>query len=156
MVAGLGLHDALSPLAPALTLKWPNDLMAGPAKMAGILLEREADFVIAGFGVNLVHAPAIAGREITCLSDFVGGSPSPEAVLDLLVRSFADRLAEWRAEGIAAVRDAWLAAAHPVGTRLITDQGEGRFGGLDEQGALVLQTNDGSVRVVSAGDVFLL
>lgn len=156
LVAGLAFHDSLTPFAPGLALKWPNDLMAGSAKLAGVLLEREEDFVIAGFGANLAEAPVVPGRAVMSLRAVAGESPRPETVLDILVRRFATRLADWRAEGVGPIRDAWQAAAHPVGTRLVTDLGEGEYFGLDEQGALLLKTDDGSVRMVSAGDVFLL
>ena len=59
LVAGLALIEALDIAAPdaTLMLKWPNDLMLGGAKLAGILLERSGDRVVAGFGVNLAKAP---------------------------------------------------------------------------------------------------
>ena len=59
----------------ALSLKWPNDLMLGPAKAAGILLERSGDRVVAGFGVNLAVAPAIEGRATASLN----GAITPQA-----------------------------------------------------------------------------
>src|SRR3546814_18305725 len=74
-VAALALHRALSAWAPAarLSLKWPNDLLMDGAKLSGILLEREGDAVIAGFGVNLAHHPKdveqigrASGRERVC------------------------------------------------------------------------------------------
>jgi BirA family biotin operon repressor/biotin-[acetyl-CoA-carboxylase] ligase len=54
------------------------------------------------------------------------------------------------------IRQAWLAAAHPVGTRLSTPEGDGTFEGLDQSGALRLKLIDGTIRLVHAGDVFLL
>ena len=60
LVAGLALIEAVEVAAPdmAMMLKWPNDLMLGDAKLAGILLERSGDRVVAGFGVNLAAAPS--------------------------------------------------------------------------------------------------
>ncbi len=46
--------------------------------------------------------------------------------------------------------------SHPVGTPLITADGAGRFDGLDEAGALRLRMIDGTIRLVHAGDVFLI
>jgi BirA family biotin operon repressor/biotin-[acetyl-CoA-carboxylase] ligase len=62
----------------------------------------------------------------------------------------------WRSEGIAPLRKRWLAAAHPPGTPLSTPAGEGAFDGLDDGGALRLRLADGSMRVIHAGDVFLI
>src|SRR5438093_256869 len=59
LVAGVALHQVTQAYAPEvpLQLKWPNDLLANGAKLAGILLERHEDAVIAGFGVNLAEYP---------------------------------------------------------------------------------------------------
>jgi BirA family biotin operon repressor/biotin-[acetyl-CoA-carboxylase] ligase len=65
-------------------------------------------------------------------------------------------LAEWREAGVPSIRARWLAAAHPLGTALSTPAGDGLFDGLDETGALRLRLADGSVRVIHAGDIFLI
>ncbi|MGH6707236.1 MAG: biotin--[acetyl-CoA-carboxylase] ligase, partial [Sphingomicrobium sp.] len=59
LATGLALIEAVEAAVPNadLSLKWPNDLMLGDAKLAGILLERSGDRVVAGFGVNLAGAP---------------------------------------------------------------------------------------------------
>jgi BirA family biotin operon repressor/biotin-[acetyl-CoA-carboxylase] ligase len=62
LVAAVALHDALG---PGLTIKWPNDIMAGEAKLAGILLERAGDAVVVGFGANLAHHPKGLDRPVT-------------------------------------------------------------------------------------------
>ena len=63
LVAGLALMEAVEIEAPGspLLLKWPNDLMLGDAKLAGILLERSGDRVVVGFGVNLAAHPNFPG-----------------------------------------------------------------------------------------------
>lgn len=144
-----------------IRIKWPNDLLAGGAKLSGILLEREGEAVIAGFGVNLAHHPADTPRAATSLAALTGTAPEPAAFLDALAGSFARWLARWRGEGLAPVRAAWLAAAHPVGTALSTHASdgaavEGLFDGLDASGALRLRLADGNVQTIHAGDVFLL
>src|SRR3954463_8944234 len=54
LAAAIALHEAAAAFAPQaeLVVKWPNDLLAGGDKLAGILLEREGDAVVIGFGVN--------------------------------------------------------------------------------------------------------
>jgi BirA family biotin operon repressor/biotin-[acetyl-CoA-carboxylase] ligase len=158
LVAAVALHEVASALAPdaAIRIKWPNDLLARGAKLAGILLEREGEAVIAGFGVNLAHHPVRLAPAATSLAALGGGAPDPAAFLDLLAAAFARWLGRWRGEGIGPVRAAWLAAAHPAGTALATSEGEGLFDGLDESGALRLRLADGTPRVIHAGDVFLI
>jgi BirA family biotin operon repressor/biotin-[acetyl-CoA-carboxylase] ligase len=158
LAAAVALHEAVAAFAPdaAVSIKWPNDVLAGGAKLAGILLEREGEAVIAGFGVNLAHHPGDTPRPATSLAALAGGAPDPAVFLEILAESFERWLARWRNEGIGPVRAAWLAAAHPIGSALSTNEGEGLFDGLDESGALRLRLADGRTRVIHAGDVFLI
>lgn len=160
MVAGVALHEAAGaylPDAKPLKLKWPNDLLLGGAKLAGILLERIESAVIVGIGANLATAPHLPDRPTAAL----GGGLTPAAFLDTLAEAFARWLARWRGEGLATIRDAWAARAHALGTalRLHAPDGEaleGLFDGLAADGALRLRLADGRARVIHAGDVFLI
>jgi BirA family biotin operon repressor/biotin-[acetyl-CoA-carboxylase] ligase len=158
LAAGVALHEAARAFAPAcpLVIKWPNDLLANGAKLAGILLERADAAVVIGTGVNLAHHPRDIGRPTTSLAEICGTAPDPAIFLDALADSFARWLGRWRNDGLARIRSAWLAAAHPVGTALSTGAGEGLFDGLDETGALRLRLADGTSRVIHAGDIFLI
>lgn len=150
------LPFAGSTLPLTLMLKWPNDLLAGPAKLAGILLERERDAVVVGIGANLASHPDDLGRPATSLAALTGAAPDPAQVVEQLAEAFARWLARWRSNGLAPIRAAWLTAAHPVGTALRTAEGDGLFDGLDADGSLRLRLADGAIRVIHAGDVFLL
>ena len=159
LVAGLALIEAVEIAAPGapLLLKWPNDLMLGGAKMAGILLERSGDLVVAGFGVNLASAPKIDGRETAALKPY--GDISPQSFAPLLAGKFTQLLAAWRASEPAQFAQAWLARAHPVGTPLEVHSvpGErvaGTFDGIEPDGAMRLK-RDGMIDIVRAGDVML-
>lgn len=158
LAAGLALVEAVDVAAPAtpLLLKWPNDLMLGGRKLAGILLERSGDRVAVGFGVNLASAPPLADREAASL----GGKIAPHAFAPLLAGSFARLLDLWRHHEPALLAQAWLARAHAVGTMLRVHSGsdetvEGRFDGIEPDGALRLRRPDGATDVVRAGDVEL-
>jgi len=60
LVAAIALAEAVSVFAPGVaTIKWPNDLMVGEAKLSGILLERSGEAVVVGFGVNLASHPVL-------------------------------------------------------------------------------------------------
>jgi BirA family biotin operon repressor/biotin-[acetyl-CoA-carboxylase] ligase len=152
LVAAVALHEVVKPYAPAARIKWPNDLLVDGAKLAGILLERQGDAVVVGFGVNLAQHPEGLDRPATSLAPPVALDP----FLACLAAAFAAWRDRWRAEGLAPVRAAWLAAAHPVGTVLTANDVHGRFDGLDESGALRLRLEDGGLRIIHAGDVFLL
>ena len=152
----MALHEVAALHAPGARIKWPNDLLCGGAKLAGILLERADDAVVIGFGVNLAHHPEDVDRPATSIAAIAGTAPEPQAFAEALTDSFARWLGRWRGEGIAAVRRAWLAAAHPLGTALTANGKDGLFDGLDETGALRLRVADGRLHIVHAGDVFLI
>lgn len=155
LVAGLALHEVLAPRA-AVMLKWPNDVLAGGAKLAGILLERAGDAVIVGIGVNLAQAPELADRPTVSLAA-LGAAMERDAFAVELARQFAADLDRWRSYGLGPIVSRWAAAGHPRGTRLAADDGdariEGAFAGLTEVGALQLRLADGSLRVIHAGEV---
>lgn len=137
-------------------LKWPNDVLFLGRKLAGILLERSGERVVVGFGVNLASAPALDDRECASLARAV----SPQAFVPLLAGSFARLLQLWRTSEPMLLAQAWLARAHPVGTRLSVHSSaeemvSGRFDGLEADGALRLRRDDGSLDIVRAGDVEL-
>jgi len=164
-VAALALVDAVEQLAgPRLPLrfKWPNDVLADRAKLAGILLESEMaaggglDFVILGIGVNLVSAPNNLEYPATSLADR-GFAVTPASLLETFVARFADWAERWRENGFAPVRAAWLERAGGIGeavrVRLDRLTLDGRFLDLDADGALILEASDGPRRI-AAGEVF--
>ncbi len=163
LVAAVALEEVVRAYLegdPALQLKWPNDLLLGGAKLSGILLERAGDAVVIGLGVNLAHHPEDLDRPATSLAA-QGIAPDPADFVETLADAFARWLDRWRGEGISAVRERWLARAHPPGTALtarLPDSStvDGIFDGLDGGGALILRLADGSTRVIHAGDVFLI
>ena len=156
LVAAVALQEVVAAEVPEVRIKWPNDLLADGAKLAGILLEREGDAVVVGFGVNVAHHPEGLAQPTTSLAALARKPPAAAALCERLADTFATRLDQWRREGLAPLRSAWIAAAHPVGTPLATSEGEGAFDGLDESGALRLRLPDGQRRLIHAGDVFLL
>ena len=156
LVAGVALQEVVARFVPEARLKWPNDLLVENAKLAGILLEREGEAVIAGFGVNLASAPDFLERPATSVAALTGETLNPDFLLDCLAEAFARWTAQWRERGLGPVCSRWLEVAHPRGTALITSEGAGLFDGLDESGALLLRLQDGQVRTIRAGDVFLI
>jgi BirA family biotin operon repressor/biotin-[acetyl-CoA-carboxylase] ligase len=161
-VTGLAVHDACTALAPGLgvSLKWPNDMLCGSAKIAGILIEGEGDpvTVAIGVGVNCRHHPGDVDRPAT---DFAaqGAAVSAPDLLQTLRRVMAARLAQWdRGAGFAAIRTGWLARASGIGAdirvRLAERETAGNFEAIDEAGRLILRLADGRREIIAAGEVF--
>ena len=108
-MAALALHDALCDCAPRLgplfKLKWPNDVLLGPDKLAGILIEGESEPIFAaviGFGVNCSsHPPGTAFPATDLLAS--GAVVAPDGLLAALSVAMLRRLAQWQGgEGFAA------------------------------------------------------
>lgn len=162
-VAALALHDALSALTgqPArFTLKWPNDVHLDGTKCSGILLERQGDALVIGMGINLAHHPDGTERPATSLAAACLAVPTPAALLDELAAAFSHWRTQWTTHGFPPIRAAWLARASGVGARIIARLGiespEGLFTGLADDGALLMQLDDGTTRAIHAGEVFAL
>lgn len=166
--AGLAVIDAAGASGVetfALRLKWPNDIEAGPAKLAGILIETGAMpgkgvWMAAGFGVNIAEAPARPDRETACLRDLPGGAGlTVETFLPLLDTAFRARLAQL-AGGFEATRADWLAQAGHMGARILVKPAsgpvEGRMVDVEGDGALVLELDDGSLYRVRAGEIAVM
>jgi BirA family biotin operon repressor/biotin-[acetyl-CoA-carboxylase] ligase len=164
LLAGVAVHDALRTFgAPTgLRLKWPNDVLVGAAKVAGVLSEsivgKDAEpLAMLGIGINLASSPADAGRPTTDLSAH-GLSIASAAALRALDGAMSKWLAIWDCgRAFAAVRAAWLERAGPSGEELVVNAGsgrvEGRFAGLDPDGSLLLTDPDGRLHRFSFGDV---
>lgn len=167
LVAGVAAFDALSGAlgnrAADLRLKWPNDILIGGSKAGGILIESSAVggrlAVVIGIGVNVVANPKLEDRATACLAEF-GATPDPWSLLTQIARAMEDWLAVWSlGRGFATVRSAWLDRAHPLGDRMAINTGRerisGAFAGLDEDGALLLDIDQG-VRRFTFGDVAMI
>lgn len=162
LVAGLALLDTVQAQCPSVTnlrLKWPNDLLANGAKLAGILLEREGDSVVVGIGVNLASAPDLADRATAKLADY-GPAPDRDLFAATLAEFWARDLARWRDYGIDPLLARWRAASVPEGTKLTVHEPgggvlSGTYAGLSDEGAMRLRLADGQTRVIHAGDVML-
>jgi BirA family biotin operon repressor/biotin-[acetyl-CoA-carboxylase] ligase len=164
-VAALAVADTLSELgAPSVALKWPNDVLIGDAKAAGILLESSAasggrlDWLAIGVGINLAWAPEGTPYPATCLAAHrAAPAPEPECALAALAKDWSRHYDNWRMNGFPSIREAWLARARGLGEPILARLGDGDIEGvfvdLDERGALIVETASGR-RSIAAGDVF--
>ncbi len=160
-VAALAIVEALSRLLPnqRFSCKWPNDVLMDGKKLAGLLLETDGErrpaFIILGVGINVTHPPHEARYPATALVE-AGYGERAENVLELFREAFFARYALWEAQGFAPIRETWLSRAHKIGEPMRIDLGqeivEGKFAGLDGEGALLLTTLLETRRILT-GDV---
>jgi len=164
LVAAVAVAEAIGGLlppeaTPRISCKWPNDILADGAKLAGILLDSEADWVATGIGVNLTAAPAGLGRPVTSLADAFGVTLSPDEALAAIAARHGAWRACWERQGFKPVRAAWLKHGPPPGAAItLRPDGAapafgGRFAGLDEAGALLLEDGAGRTRRFATGEL---
>lgn len=168
-VAALAIADLLDAYAPAslVTIKWPNDVMLAGQKASGVLVESGAHesgglWLAVGIGVNLASAPQGTERPATALVHHLRGDvtapPTVEAAAARLAEAFDVWMTRWETLGFEPILDAWRARTAgldgPAVARLGRETVEGKAEGVAPDGALKLRLADGSLRLISAGDVF--
>jgi BirA family transcriptional regulator, biotin operon repressor / biotin---[acetyl-CoA-carboxylase] ligase len=170
--AGLALEAALKKVSVEATagsepmqffLKWPNDVLAGQQKLAGILLEAEAMpgdhlAVVVGIGTNVVAAPNGTPTPATSLAA-LGVHIGAEELFSALSDTWAEFRGIWdRGRGFGEIRRAWLDRAAGLGQPVAVQAGgttvEGSFDTIDEMGCLIIRKADGKRVPISAGDVY--
>lgn len=141
--------------------KWPNDLLVRTKKIAGILLESEIapngslTSIIIGVGINLVDAPEGAVHAKQIINKVI----QPLEFLRQFNDHVQHQLNILATDGFAPLREAWLSRAYGLGTdirvRLPKETFYGKFLGLDEKGALLVQVaGEPTHRVIHSGEVF--
>lgn len=177
-VAGLALSDALDAVLPdkkvaigpdgggergdRFELKWPNDVLARGAKLAGILLEStslgEARFGLAiGIGVNVLAYPDDVPYPATSLRA-LGGDCDAETLFLALSDAWSENSRIWdEGRGLVRIRQRWLARAAGLGSevavRVDGNVVRGVFETIDEDCRFVIRDRQGNAISIAAGDV---
>jgi BirA family biotin operon repressor/biotin-[acetyl-CoA-carboxylase] ligase len=171
-VAGLGFAAALA-IRDALidwggkniALKWPNDVLLGERKIAGILLESRAEgrarvpeWVVVGAGINLASHPEVTEYPAISLAAAGVTPPDPARALEAYIAAFARWRTRWLDGGLAAVLETYrrhvLGVGAPITVRIEDATVRGVFDALEDDGTLALRLADGPIRRIAAGDVF--
>jgi len=163
-VACVAVGEALRPfLSPEskLLYKWPNDLLLNGKKVGGILLETlsipektEMAYLI-GCGINLAASPLEVRYPSTSFQNERIEVPYEDA-LQKIGHSLQSHITLWQNEGFPPIRKVWMDFAMGLGLSLSFDRDgarfEGIFQGIDEEGALILETPQEIVKL-RAGEV---
>ena len=172
-VAAIALAETLDQYIDPdiIKIKWPNDVLVDGKKIAGILLESgtegETIWVAIGMGVNLLHHPEGTDTPATHLLEHIDieKMTGPEPVFTgsgPVLATLAARFDHWRdiylSDGFLPVKNAWtqraLGLGEPVTANLATRKITGIAKGLDDDGALLLELDNGELEKIHAGDVF--
>ncbi len=167
LLAGVALQEAVQRIAEVdAALKWPNDLLVGDAKCAGIVAEVAGDAVVLGIGLNVTtradELPPVTGLPATSLQLAGAVSTDRDPRLRALLRGLASWYAGWRDSGgdaeMCGLLGAYRRHCATIGrdVRVHLPNGAelaGEVSTVDGDGQLVLRTADGTEHRVSAGDV---
>lgn len=168
LMAALAVRDALFKTCEvAADIKWPNDLCVDDKKLCGILAETRENssggFVILGIGINLTaEVLPLVQAAATSIESVTGTKPDGERVLEGLLKTIAAKYELLsNADGREHIIREWCehssyAIERPVRVSLGEESFEGTTRGLESDGALRVETSDGRMRVVRAGDVTAL
>lgn len=167
LVTALAVADAIASAGfPDAAIKWPNDILLGGRKVAGILTELDTaangnNFVVVGIGVNLNLREEDFPPELRSKAGSLawhGGHPvDRSAFVEALAQAFLDRVDQFEKLGFAALRPDYEKRHVLQGREVRVDGGEGSEGrvlGVDDAGALLLATAQGP-RAIHAGEVSL-
>jgi BirA family transcriptional regulator, biotin operon repressor / biotin---[acetyl-CoA-carboxylase] ligase len=162
LVVGVGVASALRRIAGVeADLKWPNDLMIGDRKLAGILAERLDDAVVVGVGLNVTLREAELPVPTAISLSLAGATCTDrDTLLRAVLRGIGDEYLSWRrveGDGERSVLPRYRELCTTLGRDVRVDVGgdvtvEGRAVGIDAGGSLVVETPTGR-RSLSAGDV---
>jgi len=178
-VAGVALNRALGSLVPGaevklgidgadgqdksrIALKWPNDVLADGAKLAGVLLEAQKRpdgrmAIVIGMGVNVVAAPEGLPYPAASISA-LGWDVTAQAILGALTDEWVDAVELWDGgRNVAGILELWRSSAAGIGAPVaVSRDGEvvrGVFETIDDAGRLIVRSNDNSRVAITAGDV---
>ena len=151
-------------LALDIKLKWPNDVLINGKKVAGILLEsisfRCKNYVIIGFGVNVMKAPVKIGRAVTSLFDEGIKLKHSDEFLNIVMSKFDKLYTQWQLDNnFIKTRKSWLRRAYNLNKVIIVDDGVSRISGIfkeiDSDGSMRLQLASGQFCNLVAGEVLI-
>lgn len=169
LVVAVTLAEAIEALGCPIRpeVKWPNDVLLGGAKVAGILLEAASadrsrcDWLIVGIGVNVRTSPA-GGVGYPATDLLAAGLPDvqPANLLTELLPRLERDAGSWLGQGFPPFRDAWLARARgleqPIELRLGDRLVRGVLAGIDAQGAVLVRAAPGKLERFAAGELVVV
>lgn len=150
------VHSVRSIGVAEATLKWPNDVLVGGRKLAGVLCEVRTDgFVVAGVGLNLRFRANRPDPRAVSLHDALDEG---EPALDLFVANLLRHLSHLVVSNFQQQRDAVISVLGTIGKPVEVvawdgSRGAGVVEGLDDAGGLVVRMEDGRITPVTSADV---
>jgi BirA family transcriptional regulator, biotin operon repressor / biotin---[acetyl-CoA-carboxylase] ligase len=156
LVAGLAVAEALEGYVPLAEIKWPNDVLIGGKKIAGILVEAGADFVIAGIGINVNTEEFPDGLAATSLKVECGREvPRAEVLLEVIARfaRHAGRIENDFGSVLRGIRERCALTGRRVAYTSLGERREGLVKGIGGGGELLVEILGKTESLVQADEV---
>ena len=147
-------------------ISWPNDILIGGRKVCGILTDMAMDYnsikyIVLGFGVNvnveMLSFPAKIQKTATSIKEELGKTVSRKDFIDAVLVEFERQYHNFNEEQFDVILNEYKGMAYPMGSRVIVKYQDKLYEGtsvdVNEDGAFVMKTNDGSVMTFVTGDV---
>ena len=164
LLTAISLHESLSQLGvEGLQLKWPNDLLHGKKKLAGILLDLKTHqaetYMVFGVGINIdlpSNVVAQIDRPVTDINAICVSQIEQTAIVASLINRLSENLNIFLKFGFASFKDAWNKLDCYLGADIVIKNGEtlaiGKSAGVDDQGGLLLESALG-LRTINGGEI---
>ena len=156
LAAGLAVAEALEGYVPVAEIKWPNDVLIAGSKIAGILVEAGADFVIVGIGINVNTDAFPEGLAATSLKAECGREVSRgEVLLEVVSRlaRHAGRIERDFGSVLRGVRERCALTGRRVAFTSLGERREGLVKGIGEGGELLVEISGKTESLVQADEV---
>ncbi len=168
LVAAVAVARTLREIGIPVGIKWPNDILIRERKLAGILTEMNAEidkvnYLIVGIGINISLNGDVLPDEIasvaTSMEEYAEGGISRIRVLASILNNFDSLYQEFTTGGFSNILDSWKDMSVTLNRRVkihaLGKIDEGLAFDIDEDGALILKKDDGTIKRVLSGEVSL-
>ena len=157
LLTGLAVAQTVRELGVDAGLKWPNDVLVGPGKLAGILAEVAAPVIVVGLGLNVSLTPDDLPDPAAVSLGMLGFDVDRTELTVSLLRALSERLEQWRAGDRTAMAADYRAMSTTIGTQvraILPGDAEiiGTATGIDDSGRLLID-DAGTTVTVAAGDI---
>lgn len=160
LVLGLATAEAIHKATHvACDLRWPNDVLVGERKAAGILTHLVESFIISGIGINVNQTSFPAGLRTPATSlrmESNGRAQSREELLLALLECLDGFCSTLQIKGPSSILRAFISSSsYAINRRVVVEEGgiKGVTAGLDENGFLLLRSDAGRMERIASGGI---
>ncbi len=156
LALGIALCGTISKFTDEkIEMKWPNDILLDRRKLAGILVEKVDDYIIAGMGINTFDSVSISESMKHRIATIPLSSERKWELLAAFYKKIEIIWERYQTNGFGAFLEEYLSLSLPIGTRFSVKQGEnifvGEFAGITSNGEFILKSG-GKIKTFSAGE----